>query len=65
MSYALFGIGIFIIGLWFVKGIMNTRKHELDKTLEAYEQIMENNRKADELLDDPDYKQRLYDDDNS
>ena len=64
---ALFGLYVFFV----IAGLLrrNTRltdqqKEDLQRQLDIESGVIRNNAKADRLLDNPDYKRRLYDEDN-
>lgn len=58
-------VGIVLVSLWFLKGAFSSRMNERDKADEEYQKALEQNRKADAKLSDPDHVKRVQDRFNS
>lgn len=56
---------VLLIALWFIKGMFSSRMSERDKSDEEYQNALQENREADELLSDPDHAKRVQDHFNS
>lgn len=61
MEVALIVIGCFAVGLWFVKGFLNSRDKRRDAELQAYYDALSQNNEADAELSDPEHVKRLHD----
>ena len=64
MWWALAIIGMSLVGVWAYKGMFRDRWADRDKADEEYHKAMQANRDAERELDDPEYRDRLFDEDN-
>lgn len=58
-------VGIVLVCFWFIRGAFSSRMNERDKADEEFQKALEENRKADDQLNDPDHVKRLQDRFNS
>lgn len=54
-------LGVVAIGLWFIKGFLNSRDKRRDAELQAYYDALSQNNEADAELSDPEHVKRLHD----
>ena len=64
IEFVVIVIALFLIALWFLKGIFRDSQKQMEKANEEYAKQKHRFREADRMLDDPDFKQRLFGKDN-
>lgn len=65
MEIGLAIVGIVLVCVWFLKGAFSSRMTKRDEADEEYQKALEENRKADDLLSDPERVKRVQDHFNS
>lgn len=61
MEYVFTVLGLFALAFWFIRGMFSRRLDERDKELQRYYENLSDNRKADDLLNDPERRKRVRD----
>ena len=65
-------VALAIFALWFISGLVRDNrqlnrehKEDLERQIEIESGVVKTNAKADNMLDNPEYKRRMFDEDNS